>query len=82
MDALSAGIASGSPKERLEAMLAGLYDGPDEYLTPEADVLNAQERERVREAQARMAANPCITFSGIPTMRVWRPGEAKPAGIA
>jgi hypothetical protein len=64
-------------------MLAGLYDGPDEYLTPEeADVLNAQEKDRVCEAQARMAANPCITFSGIPTARLWRPGKIKPPGIA
>ena len=81
IDATSAGtvVASGSPKERLEALLAGLYEGPDEYLTPEeADVLNAQERERVREAQVSLAANPCITFSGIPTVRVWRPGEPKP----
>ena len=72
-----------TPKERLEAILAGLYDGPHEYLTPEeADVLNAQERERVREAQARMAVNPCITFSGIPTVTVWRSVETKPPDFA
>jgi hypothetical protein len=85
MDATSARtvITSRSPKDRLEAILAGLYVGPDEYLTPEeADVLNSLERERFREAQARMAANPCITFSGIPTMRIWRPGDIKPPSIA
>ena len=76
-------IAGGLPKERLEAILAGSYDGPDEYLTPEdADVLNGQERGRAREAQAGMATNPCIRFSGIPTVRVWRPGETKPPCFA
>jgi hypothetical protein len=69
-------------KERLEALLAGLYDGPDEYLTPEeADLLNAHERERVREVQVSLAANPCITFSRIPTVRAWRPRDIKPSGI-
>ena len=51
---------------------------------------NAQERERIREAQGRMAANPCITFSGIPTVRnlatwidkaYWRLSEVKNMNI-
>jgi excisionase family DNA binding protein len=44
-----------------------------EYLTPgEVKTLNAYEMEEATRARARMAANPCIQFSNIPTHHVWR----------